>query len=449
MASDASHDEVLASINEGSHRRVSKQSPQSLLPDTMTPPIPIISPLNVSQSSNGSRALSPHRISKDDIRRRLTERRSTLSPSPEPTRPFDSVMERIEPPNETLSQGVIPYPQGPPTIGAECDKERDCLSISTAMTDVSLEPATVQHAERMDVAGSLPTPDSLSDTEFGIVNSSPSLQITFGNKFTLGGMGFHGTDTVARSKASPALSTSGNENKEGNVHGGSNVIMGGMDVNMDMKSALDRLMDDVAGASGHEDDSMVTDEEDTSYDQSAEINQRKLHRAATDSDLLNMQEASERMFSGPSDLSIPPPLPPKDNQIKAREQLILEKRREARRAESGHLAPTRNNAVRLQAQLGVGRPSRRRSMSADDANDHVRKRLDLGNMEELIQEDPLSQTIERELKKLRRNPSVAAKSVGDFPWYGVSKLISSFRNIKFENTKELYTLQLLMRQFHI
>jgi hypothetical protein len=326
-------------------------------------------------------------------------------------RPFNSVMERIEPPNETLSQGAASYSEGPPTIGAECDKERDCMSISTAMTDVSLEPATVQHAERMDVAGSLPTPDSLSDKEFGVVNSSPSLQITFGNKFTLGGVGFHGSD-AARSKASLALSAPSNENVDGSVHSGSNVKMGGMDVNMDMKSALDRLMDDVAGAGGHEEDSMVTDEDDTSYDQSAEAGQRKPHRAATDSDLLNMPETSGGIFYGPFDSSIPPPLPPKDNQIKAREQLILEKRREARRAESGYLAPTRNNALRLQAQLGVGRPSRRRSMSADDANDLVRKRLDLGNMEQLIQEDPLSQSIERELKKLRRNPSVAARSVG-------------------------------------
>lgn len=57
-------------------------------------------------------------------------------------------------------------------------------------------------------------------------------------------------------------------------------------------------------------------------------------------------------------------------------------------------------------------------MSADDANDHVKKRLEqlpkIGNMEQLIEEDPLSQSIERELKKLRRNPSVAAKSVGVF-----------------------------------
>lgn len=364
-----------------------------------------------------------HRISKDDIRRRLTERRSTLSPSPEPARQFDSVMERMEslptPERCMLKNGelrspdvVIPILEEPLADSTDWDKERDGMSIVTMLTDVSTETATVQQAERMNIAGGLPTPDSLSDKEFGMLSSSPNLQVNFGSKFSLGGMGFGRGDASIRSKTGLGTTVRGGEKDSGSVH---SMKMGNVDVSMDMKSALDRLMDDVAGAGGREEDSIMTDEHDKSYDQSIEIGQPKIQRAATDSDLLN--EALGRTFSGSSTSSIPPPLPPKENQIKAREQLILEKRREARRADEGRSIHTRGNGQRLQSQLGIGRPSRRRSMSAGDAHDLAR-RLDqlpnVGSMEQLAEEDPLSQCIERELKKLGRNPSVAAKKSVSF-----------------------------------
>lgn len=356
-----------------------------------------------------------HRISKDDIRRRLTERRSTLSPSPEPAPQFDSVMERIEflpkpemrndPPQSQLV--VLSHEED-----ADCDKERDGMSILTAETDISTEAATVERAGKFNIADGLPTPDSLSDKEFGMLTAGPNLELNFGSKFSLGGLGLSRDDASARSRDGPCASNRGGEVDTRSINSGASMKVGDVDVNMDMKSALDRLMDDVAGAGGREDDSM-TDDYDESYDQSMEISRPKIQRAATDSDLLQANDAPSRNVSSSSATSIPPPPPPKENNIKAREQLILEKRREARRAEEGDFIPRRGNGQRLQAQLGLGRPSRRRSMSAGDAQDLAKRRIDqllsVGDMEKLVEEDLLSQSIERELKKLDGEGSAAAR----------------------------------------
>ncbi|KAF5351942.1 hypothetical protein D9756_007598 [Leucocoprinus leucothites] len=407
-ASQEGHEdeEILAGINDNSSGTSSVPSPRSEPPPHVTsPPIPITSPLNLSQSSSSSRAISPrpnihHRISKDNIRRRLTERRSTLSPSPEPVTQLDSVMERIEsfPTSEAFTMKVE-EPQPPEATisrhdaaeveSLDHDRDRDCMSISTA---ISTETATVQCAEKFNVAGGLPTPDSLSDKEFGLLHESPSIQLNFGSKFSLGGMGLTRSNSTTSSRDPPDTLSRGHETDRGSVHSGASVKVGDVDVSMDAKSALDRLMDDVAGQ-----------ELDNSFDQSLEIlRPSQVQRAATDSDLLHMSDPSNRIVYRPSTESIPPPPPPKDNNIKAREQLILEKRREARRAEEGGFAPMRNRGQRLQAQLGVGRPSRRRSMSAGDAQDLAKRQL-LSvdrDMEKLAEEDLLSQSIERELRKL-------------------------------------------------
>ncbi|KAF9452728.1 hypothetical protein P691DRAFT_721123 [Macrolepiota fuliginosa MF-IS2] len=417
-ASNASREEeeILAGINDDSSGKISSgSSPRSEPPlRVMSPSIPVTSPLNLSQNSNSSRTMSPrpnmrHRISKDDIRRRLTERRSTLSPSPEPAPQFDSVMERIAPEihiDPPQSQVVVPPHEETHVEDFECDKDRDRMSVMTAMTDISTEAATVQRAEKFNLAHGLPTPDSLSDKEFGMLNSSPSLQLNFGSKFSLGGLGFSRDDASMRSKGSTVAL---GEADTGSVNSGASVKVGDVDVNMEMKSALDRLMDDVAGAGGREEDSIMTDDYDESQDESMEISRPAVRRAATDSDLLHINEVPSRNASGSSAGSVPPPPPPKENNIKAREQLILEKRREARRAE-GSFIPTRSNGQRLQAQLGLGRPSKRRSMSTGDAQDLAKMQmLDIGEMEQLAEEDLLSQSIERELRKFDGDGSVAAK----------------------------------------
>jgi hypothetical protein len=160
----------------------------------------------------------------------------------------------------------------------------------------------------------------------------------------------------------------------------SGMKMGNVDVDMDMKSALDRLMEDVAGAGTQADESMMTDEYDESFDRSQSHDDHAnafsgserpkiMKRAATDSVLLQANEADgvvSRSVSGSSTITLPPPpVPPKDN-IRAREQIILEKRREARRLEEED-EEAYTPRGKTQKHLGVGRPSRRRSMSTGDA----------------------------------------------------------------------------------
>jgi hypothetical protein len=334
-------------------------------------------------------------------------------------------MERIEsyPASEMFTfrtEGTPPQDGTTPQVevepeAVERNKERDRMSIFSALTDVSTETATVQHAEKFNVTSGLPTPDSLSEKDFGLHSASPSLNLNFGSKFSLGGMGLSRGDSTARPKDNLDIPAQNRETDAGSVHSGTSVRVGDVDVNMDMKSALDRLMDDVAGV-GHEEDSVITEERDGSFDHSVEVAQPKIQRAATDSNLLQMCDVPSRTVSGASaDSTLPPPPPPKDNNIKAREQLILEKRREARRVAEGYSIPTRGKAQRLQSQLGLGRPSRRRSMSADDARDLAKRQLLNvgGDMEKLVEEDLLSQSIERELRKLDDNgDGTGKKSVG-------------------------------------
>lgn len=347
-----------------------------------------------------------HRISKNDIRRRLTERRNTLSPSPEPSSQFGLVAERTEslPADEMLvdqieecqlSDAIISSHEAVEVESFEHDKDRDCMSISTA---ISTETATIQHAEKVNVGGGggLPTPDSLSEQEFGMHSMHSSLQLDFGNKLSLGSTR---NNSMARPKDNLNIPSHSGETDSGSIHSGTSVKVGDVDVNMDAKSALDRLLDDVAGASGHDNDSIMTQEVQKSYEQRIEITQvPQVHRAATDSDLLHTNDASNRVTCRTSTESILPPVPPKDNNIRAREQLVLERRRE-RRAENGLISP-RNGGQG--AQLGIGRLARKRSMSTGDAQNLAKQRSFNvgGDMEKLVEEDLLSQSIERELKKL-------------------------------------------------
>lgn len=150
--------------------------------------------------------------------------------------------------------------------------------------------------------------------------------------------------------------------------------MGEVDVDMDMKSALDRLMEDVAGAGGaHADDSMTTDDYDESFDRSQSTildespflpsaRPKVLERAATDSALLQQNEASgveSRTVSGASTIREPPPVLPKDN-ITMREQLILQNGRQGVQEDVPHRNQDRQS-------LGYGQPTRRRSLSTGDA----------------------------------------------------------------------------------
>jgi hypothetical protein len=222
--------------------------------------------------------------------------------------------------------------------------------------------------------------------------------------------------------------------------GGAGMNIGEVDV--DMRSALDRLMDDVAGGSpnlsvhagrngkGKEtkvdaategiqtgrfeaDDSIGTEsEEDEGQSQERAlgttmgIGRPHLGRASTEPDLFTSTGAS-RTASGST---IPPPPPPKDA-IRSREELILEKRREARRREEdeslGYYTPPRPSDRALRR-----RRSRRRSRSTGDVEELARKGaglLDISGLEAEEEED-LGDSIQRELRKLggERNVSIFA-----------------------------------------
>lgn len=195
--------------------------------------------------------------------------------------------------------------------------------------------------------------------------------------------------------------------------------MGDKDVDMEMKSALDQLMEDVAG--GPVDDSIMTDDSFASLSSSASApfspsvmsppRPKVIERAATDSVLIESHQFDgilSRSVSGSSCATIPPPVPPKDS-IKNREQLILEKRRAARRMEEGDsededdVGDLRGAAQKAQ---GSGRPSRRRSMSTNDAVDLTARRRSeaLLDINAESDGDDLLGEIEQELNKGKEQP---------------------------------------------
>ena len=368
------------------------------------------SPLLAGRNETPTHSTSPgrERISRDEVQRRLINQRQLNTSSP--------------------AQGLVSSTNSPHPIPIEelhrptCDsptdtgdKEENRLSVLTTQTDFSTETAIVETAEKKALGLSTLRPSA--DKELGLL-SSPQLEMDFGSKFSLGGF----SPTVHAETKSINLqssfdadkATSKNETYESN----SGMKMGDVDVDMDMKSALDRLMEDVAEAGGRPNDSMTTDEYDESFDHSQSMTRedspippsarpKVLERAATDSALLQHSEAVEsRNVSGSSTITeVPPPVPPKDDRT-IREELILQSRRRARAREKeddvSEMIPRRN----LDRQsLGYGRPSRRRSMSTGDAEvlaGGAKKRGEalLDIVSETDQHDPLADSIEKALRKL-------------------------------------------------
>ncbi|KAG6857713.1 hypothetical protein H0H87_004129 [Tephrocybe sp. NHM501043] len=286
------------------------------------------------------------------------------------------------------------------------DMEKDTLSLMTTMTDISTETAVIERAEKKTLTGA----NLMEGMEFGVNEAGRGFQFDFGSKFGRGlniGDNDYGTGKLSL----PTSGAGGDLTKENtpSIQSGSSMKMGDVDVDMDMRSALDRLMDDVAGA--HADDSVMT-EEDDSFDipQSSRPHSsdpRFMERAVTDSRLLHNNGFVSRNASVSSASSIPPPPPPKDN-IRSREQMILERRREARRIENEEFTPPKAGGGRQQ----LLRPSRRRSMSTGDADvpgGGARRRKDtildvpgVGDTDARNKE--LGDSIEEELKKMVAAP---------------------------------------------
>ena len=315
--------------------------------------------------------------------------------------------------------------QPSPTETIEVDKDRFLVQ-----TDFSIETAVVEIAEKRTLGLGSVAQQSASAKEFGLLGPTPQLEMDFGSKFSLGGFGASAVETESKRvessdvpKVQPEKVTHKPATFESNNSG---IKMGEVDVDMDMKSALDRLMEDVAGAGGaHADDSMTTDDYDESFDRSQSTildespflpsaRPKVLERAATDSALLQQNEASgveSRTVSGASTIREPPPVPPKDN-ITMREQLILQKRRQARGVQED-VVPHRNQD---RQSLGYGRPTRRRSLSTGDAEVLGRGAQKRGEalldiVSEGDHDDPLADSIEKELQKLAEVPTGPKKSV--------------------------------------
>ena len=371
---------------------------------------------------------SRERISREEVQRRLLNQR-TQSPA------FDEVLRSSstgdKPP---VCEIIVQEATGINDEGPECQppQERDRMSVLTTQTDISTETAIIERVEKRTMGlTALAGPGKVSDQEFGMLGPA---QFDFGSKFSLGGMDVSTSDVsiTIDSLDNPNLRTAANPrtSRPASIEGAS-VRLGNVDVDMDMKSALDRLMDDVAGAGARADDSMMTEECDDSYDRSQDQSQshdddlhdlptdfsrpRIMERAATDSALLQKNEADgimSRNVSGTSSISLPPPpVPAKDN-IRQREQIILEKRREARRLEEEDMDAF-DSGKTPQQRLGIGRPSRRRSMSTGDAETlggGAKKRGDI-LLDKVSLDDSLGDSIERELQKLVEPPK---KSVSFF-----------------------------------
>ncbi|KAG6860439.1 hypothetical protein C0995_011123 [Termitomyces sp. Mi166 len=304
-------------------------------------------------------------------------------------------------------------------VNSEDIAEKDTMS---TVDDISTESAVIEHAERKTMMGTTVMEGKL----FNSLDTGKKLEFDLGSKFGRG-LDLGDIDSAAEPATFDGFGVTGGASKEEtpSVQSGGSMRMGNVDVAMDMRSALDRLMDDVAGT--HADDSAMTEDDD-----SLEIlrsprpsipGSRVMERAATDSALLLNNGFVSRNVSASSEFSIPPPPPPKDN-IKNREQMILERRREARRLEHEDFTPPKVDRD-AQRSLGVGQPRRRRSMSTGDADiltGGAKKRgnilLDVVGVGDMDGRDgELGDSIEKELKKMVAAPT--KNKTASFPKYHV------------------------------
>lgn len=362
-----------------------------------------------SLSSNNSGRRSP-RISREDVMRRLVKQRSTDNMSP---------LGGMRMPSPALSSmPVSPAPTSPATQSHRPPLEERLRRALSPTMGISAQGANV------------PSP-------YQEKQSTPSRSDVH--------VRAHTYDTNGRPLPMTPLSATFDFNHPG------------VDI-ADMRSALDRLVQDVGGrdvsdmnasASANNsrpdrsDGDISMAETELCTEESTELlaplkaslSERPLpmRRNATaptapslPSTLLPSFTPQSRSASGGS---IPPAPPPKESGKSARqerEELIKEKRREARARDSGEFIPPRRNAAgnRLDGSPATrrrssGRPSARRSLSTGDAEDMLsnqdaaRRRVSvLKNQRGGVlgvpledEEDPLTDCIERELKRKMHDES--------------------------------------------
>ena len=322
-------------------------------------------------SSSGSINGRTPRISREDVQRRLLRKRSTESPTPE-------------------ERAVEPLPQG------DEEEERKRMSVMTDF-DISTETAIVETAERRHLT-------------LGNIDAQPQPKA-------------HAIDLPHMESESLKIDLS-------------QFGIGSVDV--EMKSALDRLMDDVAGSSSpgvtaglkveavaegvmarrfRVDDSIATEMTGGTESQDISLGLGRTPSPIRSANLFAPLSASTSRST--SNSSIPPPPPPKDA-IRSREQLIIEKRREARQREEdeaqGFYTPPRPSDKVLKTQ------SRRRSRSTGDMDELAKESaidengkvmLDISGIAKQDADD-LGDSIQRELRKLGNGKAVSNVSVYAF-----------------------------------
>ncbi|KAK7473042.1 Bud site selection protein bud4 [Stygiomarasmius scandens] len=435
-----------------------RRSPLAGLPSRMSPA------LRSTRSPSPASPSGRPRITRDEVQRRLLHKRSFGSPSPSNS-PRSSlrgsvslqhieVEERAGTPNEkdkdavsvlttgtensaemavietaekrVVSVGIFHQHEAPETEhSVEVEKSMDLESLMQTQPDRNhVRDEDVSDADQQDNEDQEKDEedDDEDDEDFGILKpptSNDKLKLDFGSKFGLGKLGFSDVDMdldIEPSQAHrPALTSDPSGSNLGVVTLRASDSLSDLgraevapvDVDMDMRSALDRLMDDVAGAGGvsvehRSANTSMTTEEDDSFTVDKRIlppQLRHMERAATDSALMDYGHDNLSSSSTP-----PPAVPPKDN-IRAREALILEKRREMRRMQEEE---DEDFHGRRNLGIGLGRPSRRRSMSTGDAenlSNNARKRSTaMGGRDALLQpavssQEDLQGSIEKELHK--------------------------------------------------
>ncbi|KAF8623112.1 hypothetical protein AX15_006520 [Amanita polypyramis BW_CC] len=401
----------LPGIGEGSRLSpFAREHSDSPVPRMSSPLFRATSPLLTSRNRSGSNAslTSRQRITREDVQRRLLKRRSFGSPAPEvepESKPAEDKMivkERDE--AGRAEPGLVDV-----EMSHEDETKENITSFSRSIDDecfAQLLPAASPMNDRNTSPTAAVVKAASEELEsFGILTRTSENDVKMGDESS--GSSSNSSTTAVETVNVP------------------NIKMEFNDVDMDMKSALDRLMDDVADVGSREgEDSMITecDSFEPNASSAPKSNRAPLGRAMTEPTPL-LHTSTGIGFSPDKDRSdssiepTPPPLPPKDN-IRTREQMILEKRREMRQleaevnGESEHSGeyfcpPRRGTQTKKrhvqQRLLGVGRPTRRRSMSTGDA-DHLRKGDGEGLLDGVVGDaegnDALADSIEKEFRKL-------------------------------------------------
>ncbi|KAH0829203.1 hypothetical protein J3R83DRAFT_2763 [Lanmaoa asiatica] len=405
------------------------------------------SPLNLSSRLSGSpavRSASPSVQTGSPLRETANEvdaekeygsplgspAHGSPTPPAEPLAP-EKVDEKI--PNEQST--VAPH-------AGELDKENERrLDTMSGIVDISAEFATIQTADKRTMDSATVnangqeniTKHSDEDTTDGDVLSAAADDNSLSPELSVVEP-LQPRPIPARPQSSFSLAETSFD-LSGGLGMGLRDSMGSIQLG-EMRSALDRLMDDVKGSSGSStkkstarsqvrvelvtegikagqssantssntgDDSMRTETDmDLSMDdfRSAPFVRPPrtaplpIQRAATDS----------AVYTGPSFRSpvdeAPAPASPTKDAIRAREEMILEKRRQARRREQdesmGYYTPPRPTSM----PPSTGRPSRRRSRSTGDAGALTKSDLllDIGISD--TEEELLADSISKELRRL-------------------------------------------------